>query len=76
MNCVHRMMGRWAPEALPPAVAPSDRIDLELALEDQRRILTRAAAKTDAATMAIREAMAHADEVFGASRAERRRRPR
>lgn len=76
MNCVRRMIAkRWAPDALPPAVVSADRIDLAQALADQRRILTRAAAKTDAATAAIREAMAHADEAF-VSRAERRRKPR
>jgi hypothetical protein len=74
MNCLSRVMGRWAPDALPPAVASSDRIDFAQALADQRRILTRAAAKTDAATVAIREAMAHADEAFGP--VERRRKPR
>jgi len=78
MNCVRRIIAkRWTPDALPPGLVSADRVDLARALIDQRRILTRAAAKTDAATVAIREAMAHADEAFGvSSRAERRRKPR
>jgi len=67
MSWLRRVLSRWAPDDLPPAVAADDRVDLARAMVDQRRILTRADA-------AIREAMAHADEVFVTH--ERRRKPR
>jgi hypothetical protein len=67
MSWFRRMLSRWAPADLPPAVVSADRVDLARAKVEQRRILTRADA-------AIREAMAHADQVF--EQIERRRRPR
>jgi hypothetical protein len=57
MKWVRRMMGRWAPEALPPVVTPVERLDLARARIEQVRLLTRA-------DEAIHEAMAHADEIF------------
>ena len=67
MSWIRRVLSRWAPEDLPPAVVSADRVDLARAKVEQRRILTRA-------DVAIQEAMAHADQVFG--RVERRRKPR
>ena len=67
MSWLRRMLSRWAPEDLPPAVASVDRVDLARAKVDQRRILTRA-------DVAIHEAMAHADQVFVTR--DRRRKPR
>ena len=70
MSWIRRVLGRWAPEDLPPVVASADRGDLARAKIEQRRILTRA-------DVAIHEAMAHADEAFTNYRGqERRRRPR
>lgn len=72
MSWFRRMLSRWAPEDLPSAVAPADRVDLARAKVEQRRILTRA-------DVAIHEAMAHADEAFGTPAGrflERRRKPR
>jgi poly-gamma-glutamate capsule biosynthesis protein CapA/YwtB (metallophosphatase superfamily) len=70
MSWLRRMLGRWAPEDLPPAVASVDHVDLARAKVEQRRILTRA-------DEAIHEAMAHADQAFGSPHwVERRRKPR
>jgi hypothetical protein len=67
MSWWRRVLSRWAPEDLPPAVASADHVDLARAKVDQLRIETRA-------NVAIQEAMAHADQVFIAR--ERRRKPR
>jgi hypothetical protein len=66
MKRVCRMLSRWRPEALPPVVAQSERLELAQAKVEQHRILSRA-------DLAIHEAMAHADEVFGPQRVERRK---
>lgn len=68
MTCVwlrRMMLKRWTPEALPPAVAPVDHVDLERAKVEQRRILTRA-------DVAIHDAMEHADQAFGPPRWRKR----
>jgi len=70
MSWVRRMLSRWAPEVLPPAIAPTERLDLARAKVEQRRLLTRA-------DEAIHAAMAHADQAFGSPHwVERRRKPR
>jgi hypothetical protein len=70
MSWWRRVLSRWMPEDLPPAVAPADHVDLVKAKIEQRRILTRADA-------AIHEAMAHADQAFGPPTwVERRQKPR
>jgi hypothetical protein len=50
-------------------LAPTDRADLEDARATHKRLLSRA-------DVAIQQAMAHADEVFGYRGPDRRRRPR
>jgi hypothetical protein len=70
MSWFRRMLSRWVPDGLPPAIAPADHVDLVRAKTEQRRILTRADA-------AIHEAMEHADQAFGPPKwVERRKTPR
>jgi hypothetical protein len=77
MSWWRRVLSRWVPEALPPAVAPADHVDLVRAKVEQLRISTRAnvAIQEALANLAIQAAMAHADEAF-VPRVERRQKPR